>query len=219
MYKGSFLNGPELSALSGHTKQLIIFMHGLGSDGTDLIELAPIMQGVLPDAHFISPNATEPYDMAPFGYQWFSVQDRSPEILYAELERVRPRVTDFILSKLEHFNLLPQNLALVGFSQGTMTALHMALRLKEQIGCIIGFSGALIAPHMLGQDLKSKPPICLIHGVDDEVVDVSMMYHAEEALKEQAVHVETLTVPNLNHSIDSTGLTKAINFLKNHLKS
>jgi phospholipase/carboxylesterase len=219
MYKGNFLNGPELTALSGNTRQLIIFMHGLGSDGTDLIELAPIMQAVLPDAHFISPNAVEPYDMAPFGYQWFSVQDRTPEILYAELERIRPRVTDFIINKLDHFRLLPQNLALVGFSQGTMTAMHMALRLEEQIGCIVGFSGALIAPKMLNRDIKSKPPICLIHGVEDEVVDISQMYNAEAELKEQALDVETLTIPNLNHSIDSTGLTKAINFLKDHLKS
>ncbi len=219
MYKGNFLNGPEVPALSGNTKQLIIFMHGLGSDGTDLIALAPIMQAVLPDAHFISPNAVEPYDMAPFGYQWFSVQDRNPDMLYAELERIRPKVTSFILEKLDHFKLLPQNLALVGFSQGTMTALHMALRFDETIGCIVGFSGALIAPHMLKMDIKSSPPICLIHGVEDEVVDLNLMYHAEESFKEFNFNYQVHAIADLNHSIDNNGLTIAINFLKDNLKA
>ncbi len=219
MFKNNFLEGPELAPLSGNAKQLIILMHGLGSNGSDLIELAPIMQTMLPDAHFISPNGVEPYDMAPFGYQWSSLQDRTPEILYAELERVRPRIRNYIISKLDQFKLLPQNLALVGFSQGTFTALHVALRLEEEIGCIVGFSGGVIAPEMLGREILSKPPICLVHGVEDDVVDISLMYSTETLLKELGVPVQSHTIPNLQHSIDSNALTIAINFIKDNLKS
>ena len=139
------IDGPFQMPLSGETaKQLIVFCHGLGSDGKDLIGLAPYLAKTLPDAFFISPNAPFQYDLASTGFQWFSLENSSPESRLSGVEIAAPILNSFIDEQLEELNLDDKHLALVGFSQGAMLALHVGLRRPRQMGGIIGYSGSLI---------------------------------------------------------------------------
>jgi phospholipase/carboxylesterase len=202
------LSGPVLPAKSGKARQLVILLHGLGASGQDLFGLAPELAEALPDAAFISPNAPFPFDMAPFGYQWFSLQNWSMEAMFAGVRQAAPILNAFIDEQLDKFKFSPNKLALVGFSQGTMTALHTVLRRDKPIGAIVGFSGALLSPPLLSSEIKSKPPVCLIHGSADPVVPYAALEQAEMALKANGVPVEAYT---------RTGLHIAAGFLQKHL--
>ena len=195
------LQGPELAPKSGTVKRLVILLHGLGSDGNDLIGLAPLLKDALPDTHFVSPNAPFPSDMAPYGYQWFSLQNRNPAVMLTGVQAAEPIVNAFIDAQRDRFKLEDKDIALVGFSQGTMTSLHVAPRRAKALAGVVGFSGALIAVESI-----SKPPICLIHGEQDDVVPFAAMAHAEKALRAAGISVETHARPYLPHSIDPEGL-------------
>ena len=145
------LTGPTVAPASGGpAQQLVVFLHGLGADGDDLIELAPYFATALPDAAFIAPHAPEPCDMAPFGRQWFSLRDQSPEAMLAGVRHAAPILDDFLNVQLAEHCLGPDKLLLVGFSQGTMMALHLALRRKVAPAAVVGFSGLLVAPGLGG---------------------------------------------------------------------
>ena len=209
------LNGPEISSASGRTKKLVIYLHGLGSNGDDLIALADMMP--LPDTHYMSPNAPFPFDMAPFGYQWFSLYGTNAPSRLEGARMAAPILDTFIDAQIARFQLMPGDVALVGFSQGTMMAFHTALRRPQPLAAVVGFSGMLIAPELLAEEIKSRPPLCLIHGMDDEVVPFAAMAQAEEALKAADVNIETHARPRLGHSIDEAGLMAATAFLQKHL--
>jgi len=201
----------EQKATSGNTKTLLVLLHGLGSNGDDLFSLVPFLARHLPDTHFFSPDAIEPYDMAPFGYQWFSLQDRDEQVLRSELERVSGKVQQMIKEKAESLGLGLEDVVLLGFSQGTMTSLYLALSSDVGYKAVIGFSGAFIKPSVV---LQQKTPICLIHGIDDDVLAHDSMIKAEKILGELGINVETLSVPHLSHGIDMQGLEKAVSFLR-----
>ena len=214
------LTGPELKPKNTATpKNLIILFHGLGSDGNNLIDIASVLNRFIPDTHFLSPNAPYPYDMGSTGYQWFSRQDRSKQAAVEGLKKVENTVNDFIDYQLQRFNLSEKNLAVIGFSQGTMVALHSLLRRKSPIALIVGFSGGLVAPELLDTELKSKPPVILIHGEDDEVLPIKWMHDAYKALKAQDVEVEKHSYPHLGHSIGQQGFQLAVSKLKDKLLS
>ncbi len=215
----TILNGPEIPPRSSKPKQLIILLHGLGSDGNDLIGLAPELAPHFPEAHFVSPNAPFPCDMAPFGYQWFSLQDRSPKAVLKGVQTAAPIFNHFIDVKLKETGVPESALALIGFSQGTMMALYTALRRKNRCGAIIGYSGAMIGAELLKNECKSTPPVCLIHGDSDDIVPFAAMNVAETALKACDVPVETHRRPGLGHSIDQEGLVLGIRFLKQRFLS
>ena len=210
------LTGPSFSPKSGGSpRQVVIFLHGLGADGDDLIGLAPYFAQELPEAEFLSPHAPYPCDMAPYGRQWFSLQDRSPEAMLAGLETVRPVLDSYLDAVLESRGLTEADLALVGFSQGTMLSLHTALRRRGRIAGLVGFSGLLASPDRLIAEITAQPPVLLIHGEDDPVVDFGFMDLAARALRALEVPVETLARPGLGHSIDDEGLSRAIRFAAN----
>lgn len=211
----TFLTGPAFPPLSGQRpKQLIIFLHGLGADGRDLIGLAPLFAEQLPDAQFVSPDAPDACDMAPYGYQWFSLQDRAYPAMLAGVAGAAPVLNRFIDRQLEVLGLSNENLALVGFSQGTMMALYAALRRPNSCAAVVGFSGALIAPELLAEELVSSVPVCLIHGDADPVVPFSAMQIAVSGLEAAKIPVVSHTRPNLGHGIDPEGIKIAIEFLK-----
>ena len=148
------LSGPSRPPASGgKPRRLVILLHGLGADGNDLIGLAPYWARLLPDAEFVSPNAPFPCDMAPYGYQWFSSQDRSPEAVLGGVRAAAPILDAFIDEALEQRGLGSGELALVGFSQGTMMSLFVGLRRAEPVAGIVGFSGRLLAPELLASEL------------------------------------------------------------------
>lgn len=209
------LSGPSHPPHSGGAaKRLVILLHGLGADGNDLIGLAPYWAPLLPDAEFVSPNAPFPCDMAPFGYQWMSVRDPSPEARLAGARAAGAILNDFIDEALEARGLTESELALVGFSQGTMMSLYVGPRREKQLAGIVGFSGRLIAPRLLSDEIRSRPPILLVHGTDDPMVPYASMPEAENALKAAGVSVDTLACPGIGHSIDGDGLQAGGAFLQ-----
>jgi len=205
------LTGPELAPQSGTVKHVVILLHGVGSNGDDLIGLAPMLAPALPDTQFLSPNGAQPFDQAPFGYQWFSLRERSHSAMLAGVQAATPTVNAYIDEVKTRFGVDDANIALVGFSQGTMTSLYVGLRRAQPLAGIVGFSGALI-------DAENTPasaiPVCLIHGEWDEVVPFAAMQHAEDALLKKGINVEAHARPNLGHSIDGEGLEAAVDFLR-----
>lgn len=208
------LDGPRALPLSGNVKKLVVFLHGLGADGNDLISLADEFADVLPDTGFVSPNAPFPCDMAPYGYQWFSLMDRTPSKVLAGVQVAAPILNQFLDELLAEYKLKAGDAALVGFSQGTMMSLYTALRRPEAVAGILGYSGAMIGGELLKDELKSKPPVCLIHGDADGVVPYEAMAMAEGFLKQAGVPLETHTAKGLGHGIDGPGIMTGKAFLK-----
>ncbi|MBI1777385.1 MAG: prolyl oligopeptidase family serine peptidase [Proteobacteria bacterium] len=203
------LTGPRLPPASGgKPKHLVILLHGLGSDGNDLIGLAPYWAPLLPDTAFVSPNAPFPCDMAPYGYQWFSFLDRSPNRIQAGVQAAAPILDGFIDQELGEAGLAENDLALVGFSQGAMMALYVALRRARPVAQVLGYSGRIIGAERLAEEIRSRPPVQLVHGEADEVVPFESLAHAAASLKAAGVPVETLARPRLGHSIDEAGLKR-----------
>lgn len=210
------LNGPLVLPESGTVKKIVVFLHGLGADGNDLISLSQEFD--LKDTAFVSPNAPFPCDMAPYGYQWFSLQEWTPQRVLEGARIVAPVLNEFLDSLLKQYGLKSSDLALVGFSQGTMMSLFVALRREEPIAGVLGYSGALVGPDVLPGEIKSKPLVCLIHGDEDGVVPYEAMEAAAVALNEAKVPVEAYTSPGLGHGIDSRGIMTGGQFLKRVLK-
>ena len=212
------LSGPSRAPASGgKPKRLVILLHGLGADGNDLIGLAPYWAPLLPDAEFLSPNAPFPCDMAPYGFQWFSSQDRSPAAVLAGVRAAAPILDAFIDEALAARGFGDGDLALVGFSQGTMMSLFVGLRRARPVAGILGYSGRLLAPELLTSELRSRPRTFLVHGTEDPLVAYASLAAAETALTGAGVPVETLSCPGIGHSIDEEGLRRGGQFLKDVL--
>jgi phospholipase/carboxylesterase len=208
------LDGPTLAPRSGlGAKQLVVLLHGVGADGNDLIGLAPAFAEVLVDAAFLSPHAPFPYDMAPFGRQWFSIGDFRAE---ARLEGVRdaaPILDSFLDAILAEYRLGAEALALVGFSQGAMMALHTGLRRSESIAGTLSYSGILVGEDRLAEEIRSRPPVLLVHGEDDPLIPVSALPTATAALEANGVDVVSHVCPRLGHGIDEKGIAMGRAFL------
>lgn len=208
------LSGPSVEPASGGpAAQLVILLHGVGVDGSDLIELAPFFASILPDAAFVAPDAPFAFDMAPFGRQWFSLQDRSVDTISAGVRATAPILDAFIDEQVALWGVQDSDVALIGFSQGTMMALHVALRRGKAPAAVVGFSGALVDPQSLPAEITAKPRILLVHGADDEVVNPDCLQTAEQALASVGVPVLTELRPGLGHGIDGPGAQMALGFL------
>ncbi len=207
----------KFSPISGNNpNSIVIFLHGFGSNARDLISLAPEMAKDLPDTIFLSVDAPEACDMAPSGYQWFSLQDRDPENVLKGLKSTQPIITEYINKIKEMFQIENNKIAFVGFSQGTMTALYNALYFPDKLAAVLGYSGALYIEKDKAQKLTNLP-IMLVHGTIDEVVPFEFMTMAKTILDENGIDIKTIARPNLGHSIDELGLKFGIEFLKEHL--
>ena len=207
------LNGPELApATGGAPETLVILLHGYGADGNDLIGLAPHLARVLPKAHFISPNAPYPCEMG-FGYQWFSIQNQDPVLRLGQIRGAAQILDAFIDAQLERHGLPDDRLALVGFSQGTMMSLFTAPRRATPCAGIMGYSGRMESPELMEQEIKSRPPVVLVHGDRDELLPLQLLDQAAGTLKANGVEVETHVRPGLGHGIDEVGLQIGMQFL------
>jgi phospholipase/carboxylesterase len=201
------LDGPRWGPASkASPQQLVVLCHGLGADGHDLIDLAPSWGHALPDALFVSVDAPFPHESG-FGRQWWSVVDRSPAVVEAGVRGAAAYLNRFLDTELARLGLPSKAYALMGFSQGAMTALFTGLRRTFAPRAILAFSGALIAPEKLRAELANRAPVLLVHGEADDVVPVQRSRDAEQALRAASVPVEAAYVPRLGHGIDDTGLS------------
>ena len=214
------LDGPGFAPLSGSkAAYLVVLLHGVAANGNDLISLARAWRKILPEAEFIAPNAPFPSDYAPEARQWFSLRDRAPEKLLAGL-RVAGTILDrFFDELLASRQLGDARLALAGFSQGAATALYAGLRRQTQIAGIVAFSGALLSGEGLGRDIRSKPPVLLVHGEADDVVPFQSLANAKATLEAAGVPVQAMARPGLGHAIDDAGIALAGDFLRDVLKA
>ena len=214
------LSGPERGAASGQATSLVIFLHGYGADGADLLGLAEPLAPHLPDTHFMAPNAPERSVANPMGYQWFPIPwiDGSSEAAAAAgLAASAERLNAFLDDAAVRTGVPPERTVLVGFSQGTMMSLHVAPRRTKALAGIVGFSGRLIAPEQLAAEAVSKPPVLLIHGDADEVVPPSSTPAAAEALRGAGFEVATHISRGTGHGIAPDGLGLALGFIRKQL--
>lgn len=207
------LDGPRLAPLSGSAPNaLVVLIHGYGSNGEDLISLARAIQPALPDAAFVAPNAPSQLDRMAAAYQWWPIETFSMAERAAGAASAAPALDAFISEELAKTGLPSSRLVLVGFSQGTMMALHVGLRRSEPVAGIIGISGMLVAPDNLAADLRSRPPILLIHGTQDDVVPFRSMGLATTELAAVGIDVATHVSPGIGHSVGQDGLSAAAEF-------
>ena len=209
------LDGPLVLPASGAApKAMVIFLHGYGSNGEDLISLAPYWQSALPQVAFIAPNAPQPCPGSPSGYQWWGLASFTPESRIAGVRQAAPVLDAFIDDMLARYGLTEDRLALVGFSQGTMMALQVGLRRKRQLAGIVGYSGMLAAAPDPATETFTKPPVLLVHGDADPVIPATALPQAQAALQAVGVEVATHVSRGLGHSIDQAGLQLGGEFLQ-----
>jgi phospholipase/carboxylesterase len=216
------ISGPRQDALSGNTRQLVIFLHGYGANGDDLIDLAEVWETLLPDAAFVSPDAPFPCEGVPFGRQWFPLFRLTPEECWDGVRMAEPYLTAFIDAEEKRLGLTDAQVVLVGFSQGSMMALHVGLRRAQPFAAIVAFSGRLaLSPETgiesLKTELKSKPPVFLAHGDSDVVIPVNSFYRAKEILNELNIPYEDYLASGLGHGIDIEEMERAGEFLRKSL--
>ena len=198
-------------------KQIVILCHGYGGDGKDISSLAINWQRFLPDAIFLCPNAPEICAINPQGFQWFDLTSENETIIFEKTLIAEKKLNTFIDQALNNFQLNLSNLALVGFSQGTMISIQVALKKKEQINCLIGYSGKIINQKHLSDNIKSKPKIFLMHGDNDTVVPPTHLLESKEFLVNHDIKVKNKMFKDCEHRIPVEGISLGLGFLRKNL--
>jgi phospholipase/carboxylesterase len=212
------LNGPRLEPRAGKARQLVVFLHGYGADGNDLIEIGRAWQRILPEAAFVSPHAPRLCGQAPSGREWFPLTFRDPNERWTGVNAAAPVLAQFLDAELARRALPPSALALVGFSQGTMMALHVGLRRAAAPAAIIGYSGLLVTPpngdlDAMKADIVAHPPVLLLHGDRDDLIPVQALFQAAQGLAALGLAVEWHLSQGIGHGIDAEGLRHGGEFL------
>lgn len=210
----SSLTGPRTEPPSGTPSHLVVLLHGYGSNGDDLIGLVPYLKEALPEALYVSPNAPTPCEINPGGYEWFDLTSGDFSHMGEQAEGVRPVLSEYLETLWAETGLGPAETVLIGFSQGTMMALHTALQLKAPVAGVVGFSGSLPDENSAGEGIVSRPPVLLVHGTHDPVVEHQFAERSHKALKDGGVDVTLKSIDGLDHGIDTQGLEAAVSFLK-----
>ena len=206
-----------LPLLKNKPRQAIILCHGYGGDGKDISTLAINWQRFLPDAIFLCPNAPEVCSVSPQGYQWFDLTIEKEEVILEKSLIAEEKLNTFLDQVSDNFQLEPNNLALVGFSQGCMMSIQVGLKRKKQINCLIGYSGKVINQKHLANNINSKPKIFLMHGENDTIVPPTHLLEAKEYLKKCGINAKTKLFKNCEHKISVEGSSLGLGFLKKNL--
>ena len=207
-------------AASGTTRSLVVFLHGYGADGADLLGLADALAPQLPDTRFVAPDAPDRVSGAASGRQWFPIPrfDGSTEAQAAAgLAAAAAELNGFLDQQLAADGLGPEALALVGFSQGAMMALHVAPRRGVAMAAVVAISGRLIRPDLLADEAKVKPPVLIVHGDQDPVVPFAEMSKAGNALIAAGFETFGHVMQGTGHGIAPDGLSVALGFLNDRL--
>ena len=215
------LNAGRKAPHSGETRSIVVFLHGYGANGADLLGIADVLGEHLPDTLFVAPDAPENVPGAPMGYQWFPIpwmDGSSEEAAEAGRKQATEDLNAFLDALMVDEDVLPEQVALFGFSQGTMMSLHIAPRREDPVAGIVAFSGRLLDPESLADEVVSRMPVLLVHGDADEVVPPQSLPAAAEALqgagfKEVFAHV----MKGTGHGIAPDGLSVALAFLRDKL--
>jgi phospholipase/carboxylesterase len=218
------LTGPRLAPRSRRpARQLVVFLHGYGADGNDLIELGRAWQNLLPDAAFVSPHAPERCSQSPNGRQWFPLTFQANNERWIGVNKAGPLLEQFLAAELARNSLAPNALALVGFSQGTMMALHVGLRRAVPPAAIIGYSGLFVladgvSPEAVKSEIKAKPPILLLHGDQDDLIPPQALFLSAQYLAALDIPTEWHMSAGVGHGIDQEGLRHGGEFLARQFK-
>jgi phospholipase/carboxylesterase len=218
------LDGPRLEPRAGaKPRQLVVFLHGYGADGNDLIEIGRAWQQFMPEAAFVSPHAPRPCGQAPTGREWFPLTFRDPNERWLGVNTAGPGLAAFLDAELARRGLPPSALALVGFSQGTMMALHVGLRRAVAPAAIVGYSGMLVTPpagdiEAMAGEITARPPVLLVHGDRDDLIPPQALFLAAQAMGTLDMPVEWHLSQGLGHGIDGEGLRHGGEFLARRFK-
>ena len=212
------LEATSISPLSKNKpQQVIVLCHGYGGDGQDISNLAIHWQRFLPETIFLCPNAPEICSVNSQGYQWFDLSSDKEELILEKSLVAEEKLNTFLDQVLDNFQLEFNNLALVGFSQGCMMSIQIALKKKKQISCLIGYSGKVINQKHLSDNIHSKPKIFLMHGANDTIVSSTHLLEAKEYLAKHGLKVKTKMFKDCEHRIPVKGVSLGLGFLKKNL--
>ncbi|GAA6175129.1 alpha/beta hydrolase [Sulfitobacter pacificus] len=215
------LNAVRREAKSGETRSVVVFLHGYGANGPDLLGLADPLAEHLPDTLFVAPDAPENVAGMPNGFQWFPIpwiDGSSEEESMRGMESAVQDLNAFLDALMVDEDVLPEQVVLFGFSQGTMMALHVAPRREDEVAGVVAFSGRLLSPELLADEAVVKPPVLLVHGDQDDVVPPQSLPEAAEALEAagwQDVYAHVMK--GTGHGIAPDGLSVALAFMRDKL--
>lgn len=216
------LKSERREPVSGDVRSVVVFVHGYGANGADLLGLADPLGEHLPDTLFIAPDAPEQIPGMPNGYQWFPIPwiDGSSE---EEAERGLLGAADdfnaFLDALMVDEDVMPEQVVLFGFSQGTMMSLHVAPRREDEMAGIVAFSGRLLRPDLLADEVVVRPPVLLVHGDIDDVVPPQSLQEAAETLQEAGwKEVFAHVMKGTGHGIAPDGLSVALAFMRDKLR-
>jgi phospholipase/carboxylesterase len=218
------LDGPRLEPRAGQARHLVVFLHGYGADGNDLIDIGRAWQQLVPDVAFVSPHAPHPCGQAPMGREWFPLTFRDPNERWLGCNAAAPALNRFLDAELARRGLPPSALALVGFSQGTMMALHTGLRRPVSPAAIVGYSGLLVHPvsgglEAMQGEIVARPPVLLVHGDQDDLIPPQALFLAAQGLAALGVPTEWHLSAGIGHGIDAEGLRHGGEFLACQLRA
>lgn len=207
--------------LSGETRSAVVFLHGYGANGADLLGLADPLSEHMPDTLFLSPDAPETCAGAPMGYQWFPIpwiDGSSEEESRQGLYRAAEDLNAFLDGVMVDEDLLPEQVMILGFSQGTMMTLHVTPRRDDPVAGLVCFSGRLLEPELLADEVVCRPPVLLIHGDQDDVVPPQSLPEAAQALQDAGwTEVYAHIMKGTGHGIAPDGLQVALAFMRDRL--
>ncbi len=215
------LDSQRREAASGKATSMVVFLHGYGANGADLLGLADPLAAHMPNTVFVAPDAPENCAGSPMGFQWFPIPwiDGSSEEESAKgMDMAIADLKSYLEALHEEEGVTARNTILFGFSQGTMMALHIGPRLEDKLAGIVGFSGRLLSPETLSDEAIHKPPVLLVHGDQDDVVPFGSLSEAGDALTLAGFEVYAHIMKGTGHGIAPDGLSVAAAFMRDKLR-
>ncbi|WP_109051017.1 alpha/beta hydrolase [Azospirillum sp. TSA6c] len=199
-------------------RRLVILLHGVGSSGADLMPLAQAWRGALPDTAFVAPNAPQPFDMGN-GHQWFSIAGVTEENRPARVAAALPALAELIEAERQRAGVAPADVALVGFSQGSIMALHLAMTAPERCGAVVAFAGRIAAPVPTPDGAGRRPPVLMVGGAADSIMPPTVVQAAAAHFRSAGFAVEEHLLRGVPHTITAAGAQLGLNFLERVLPS